>query len=45
MQVPAFLLVDVATVWIHKGRHGFGGGNNNLLVHTGQGEEYVGAPI
>lgn len=36
-QLPAFLLRDVATVWIHKGRYSFGGGNNNLLIHTGTG--------
>ena len=25
---------DVETVWIHKGVKPFGGGNNNLLIHT-----------
>ena len=25
---------DVDTVWIHKGLKPFGGGNNNLLIHT-----------
>ena len=25
---------DVETVWIHKGTEPFGGGNNNLLIHT-----------
>ena len=25
---------DVKTVWIHKGMKPFGGGNNNLLIHT-----------
>tara|TARA_B110000263_G_scaffold24398_1_gene18722 strand:+ start:117 stop:929 length:813 start_codon:yes stop_codon:yes gene_type:complete len=25
---------DVETVWIHKGNEPFGGGNNNLLIHT-----------
>ncbi|MDP6169104.1 MAG: hypothetical protein QF780_03775 [Candidatus Marinimicrobia bacterium] len=25
---------DVETVWIHKGLKPFGGGNNNLLIHT-----------
>jgi hypothetical protein len=28
------------TVWIHKGLELFGGGNNNLLIHTGQSAEY-----
>jgi hypothetical protein len=30
----------VQTVWIHKGVYGFGGGNNNLLIHTGQADLY-----
>ena len=25
---------DVKTVWLHKGLEPFGGGNNNLLIHT-----------
>ena len=25
---------DVETVWIHRGMKPFGGGNNNLLIHT-----------
>ena len=32
---------DVETVWIHKGVKPFGGGNNNLLIHTGQAARYV----
>ena len=40
-QIPAFLMVDVDTVWIHRGVEGFGGGNRNLLIHTGQGESYI----
>ncbi len=40
-QLPFTLRKDVKTVWIHKGRHGFGGGNNNLLIHTGMGESYL----
>ena len=31
---------DVETVWIHKGNEDFGGGNNNLLIHTGRSEHY-----
>ena len=27
---------DFQTVWIHKGVELFGGGNNNVLIHTGQ---------
>jgi hypothetical protein len=40
-RLPACLLADVLTVWIHKGKHGFGGGNDNLLIHTEMGEEYI----
>jgi len=40
-QLPSALRKDVETVWIHKGKHGFGGGNRNLLIHTGMGEAYI----
>ena len=40
-QLPTALRTDVQTVWIHKGINPFGGGNNNLLIHTGQGELYI----
>ena len=39
-RLPAILLKNVETVWIHKGINLFGGGNNNLLIHTGQAELY-----
>lgn len=39
--LPAYLLKYVRTVWIHKGNYGFGGGNDNLLIHTERGEEYI----
>jgi len=39
-QLPALLRKDVQTSWIHKGVNLFGGGNNNLLIHTGQALEY-----
>lgn len=39
-RLPTGLRVDVETVWIHKGTELFGGGNNNLLIHTGQGVLY-----
>ena len=29
---------DVKTVWIHRGNYPFGGGNNNLLIHTDYSE-------
>ena len=42
-RVPRTLRTKVETVWIHKGDKSnlFGGGNNNLLIHTGMGKEYV----
>ena len=39
-QLPTALRKDVETMWIHKGIEGYGGGNNNILVHTGMSEEY-----
>ena len=30
---------DVETVWIHRGMKPFGGGNNNLLIHTDYSSE------
>jgi hypothetical protein len=33
-QLPSLLRIDVQTVWIHKGDKAFGGGNNNILIHT-----------
>ena len=39
-QLSTALRKDVQTIWIHKGIEGYGGGNNNLLVHTGMSEEY-----
>ncbi len=40
-QLPRALRADVKTIWIHRGKHGFGGGNDNLLIHTDQGEDYI----
>ena len=34
-QLPIALRKDIETMWIHKGVEGFGGGNNNILIHTG----------
>lgn len=34
-RLPKALRLDVQTVWIHQGDEAFGGGNNNLLIHTG----------
>lgn len=39
-RLPTELRKDVETVWIHKGDEDFGGGNNNLLIHTGRSERY-----
>lgn len=40
-QLPAILRSKVQTLWIHKGVQAFGGGNANLLIHTGQAESYI----
>jgi len=34
-RLPKALRVNVQTVWLHQGNQPFGGGNNNLLIHTG----------
>ena len=34
-QLPAVLRKDIHTSWIHKGNNGWGGGNYNILIHTG----------
>lgn len=34
-RMPKCLREGVHSVWIHKGDHPWGGGNNNLLIHTG----------
>ena len=40
-RLPRSLRTDVRTVWIHQGVEPFGGGNDNLLIHVGQGARYV----
>ena len=40
-RLPTCLRNDVETVWIHLGTEPFGGGNNNILIHTGQAELYI----
>ncbi len=40
-QLPTLLRTDVAALWIHQGVELFGGGNNSILIHTGQGEVYI----
>ena len=39
-QLPRALRDGVETVWIHRGTQPFGGGNQNLLIHTGQADLY-----
>lgn len=39
-QIPLVMLDGVETLWIHDGEELFGGGNNNLLIHVGQGKNY-----
>ena len=39
-RLPTALRIDFETVWIHKGTQLFGGGNNNILIHTGQAKLY-----
>lgn len=34
-RLPRFLRKDLDNVWIHRGNEAFGGGNRNLLIHTG----------
>ena len=40
-RLPTLLRLDVETSWIHRGVNPFGGGNRNLLIHTGQSDLYV----
>jgi hypothetical protein len=40
-RLPKALRRDVRTVWIHNGDNLFGGGNNNLLIHVKQGDNYI----
>jgi hypothetical protein len=39
-RLPRALRTDVETVWVHRGTEPFGGGNANLLIHTGQADFY-----
>lgn len=40
-RLPRALRTNVQTMWIHKGTEPFGGGNQNILIHTGQADEYI----
>lgn len=44
-RLPSCLRADVETVWIHRGDEPFGGGNNNLLIHTDQADQYAASGI
>ena len=44
-RLPKALRVDVNSLWIHRGTKPFGGGNHNLLIHTGQADEYTAGGI
>lgn len=33
-QLPTSLRLEVKTMWIHRGMKAFGGGNQNILIHT-----------
>ncbi|MFK8058207.1 MAG: T9SS type A sorting domain-containing protein [Saprospiraceae bacterium] len=39
-QLPTCLRRDVNEIWIHKGVNAYGGGNNSILIHTGQSALY-----
>lgn len=39
-RLPTALRAEVQTVWIHRGTEPFGGGNDNILIHTGQAALY-----
>ena len=39
-QLPKSLREDVNEIWVHKGVEPFGGGNNSILIHTGQTVNY-----
>lgn len=39
-QLPNCLRTDINELWIHKGVELFGGGNNSILIHTGQSTLY-----
>lgn len=44
-RLPKSLRTEVKTMWIHKGKEPFGGGNQNILIHTGQADDYISGGI
>jgi hypothetical protein len=39
-RIPAFLFASLETITIHKGKELYGGGGNDLLIHTEQTADY-----
>jgi hypothetical protein len=39
-RLPRCLRTDLKTMWIHMGNQPYGGGNNNILIHTGKTSTY-----
>jgi len=44
-QLPKILREDVNEIWVHQGVELFGGGNNSILIHTGQTINYENSGI
>lgn len=44
-QLPKILREDVNEIWVHQGVEPFGGGNNSILIHTGQTINYENSGI
>ena len=40
-RLPTSLRTSMAEIWIHKGTKPFGGGNESILIHTGQSALYI----
>lgn len=40
-QLPTIMRKHVKTIWIHDGNQAFGGGNQNILIHTDQAADYI----
>lgn len=44
-QLPKILREDINEIWVHQGVEPFGGGNNSILIHTGQTINYENSRI
>lgn len=40
-QLPVALRTRIETIWVHRGMEPLGGGNQNVLVHTGLADAYA----